>query len=63
MTYTHKMPNKVETSDVTKNALAAAMNEKERLAVRAAEAGMTVGLKKPLDIKVNGRTANKKAVR
>jgi len=46
MTYVRKMPNKVEMSDVTQKALAMATNEKELMAVRAAEAGMASGLKK-----------------
>ena len=60
MTYTRKMPNKVETSDVPKKALDMATNEKERLAVRAAEAGMSSGLKVKLNVR---RAANQKAVR
>ena len=64
MTYTRKMPNKVETSDTTKKALEMATNEKERLAVRAAEAGMSSGLKKEVKVKLNvRRAANQKAVR
>ena len=43
MTYVRKMPNKVETLDATQKALGMATNEKERMAVRAAEAGMASG--------------------
>ena len=65
MTYARKMPKPVETSEATRKALDNARTEKERLAVRAAEAGTASGVKKEFKVKVKhvGRSAGSKAVR
>ena len=53
MPYARKMPKSVGTSEVTKKVLEMARNEKERLAIHAAEAGMVGGVtKKSVNVKV-----------
>ena len=63
MPYARKMPKSVDTSDATRKALEMSRTEKERMAVRAAEAGMARGVKKEVEVKLNnvGRSANSKA--
>ena len=64
MTYARKMPKQVDTSDATRKALEMSRTEKERMAIRAAEAGVARGLKKEVKVKLNvGRSANSKALR
>jgi hypothetical protein len=65
MTYARKMPKPVETSEATRKALDNARTEKERIAVRAAEASMVGGVKKEVKVKVKqnvGRSGGSKAV-
>jgi hypothetical protein len=56
------MPKPVDTSDAIKKALEMSRTEKERMAVRAAEAGMASGAKKDLKVNVR-RSADSKALR
>ncbi len=59
MTYHRKMPKGVATGDVTRKALEAARNEKDRIAALAMESGMARGVKQHLSVKLNvGRPRN-----
>ena len=53
MTYSRKMPKEVTTSEVTRKALEAARNEKQRLAALEMESGTARGLKKDFSVKLN----------